>query len=111
MSKEQELRVKLKAVEEEIEKAREYLKTLEGVQSDLSRELNTEVHKVAVGTIITLDADNGKLKANTDLLVTKVDDTFYRSSKPWVHVKYKTKSGEWSRDEVCVYRYWRLKDE
>ena len=109
--REQELRVRLKAVNEELEQLQEYKNTLLKTQSELTIALNSEVYGVSVGDIVTIDRNDGKLKANSDLLVVKVDDTFWEHCKPWVYVRYKTKSGAWSKDTVCLYRNWRLKGE
>ena len=98
-------------MKEELEQLRQYEKTLEATKSQLSIDLNTEIHKVDVGSIVTLESACGKLKAGEDLMVSKVDDTVWDYRQPWLTVRYKTKSGEWSKDEVRVYGNWRLKDE
>lgn len=110
MSSEQELRVKLKAVEEEIKEARGRVHQLEITHRDLIRNLHTEIHGVKAGDIVEIEKTNGKLKAGQDLLVTEVDDRWLRSNtQPKIRVKYRTKSGEWSRDDVAVYGSWKVK--
>lgn len=94
---------------------REYSKTLEITRRDVIRNLHTEIHGVTVDSIVTIDKTRGKLKAGEDLLVTEVDDRWLSANdssfkqQPTIRVKYKTKSGEWSRDDVAIYGSWKVK--
>lgn len=111
MSSEQELRVKLKAVEEELETIREHVSVLNAVRRDTIRALHKELHGVEPGSIVTIDRALGKLKADEDLLVTEVDDRWFtdRRDQPTIRVRYKTKSGAWSNDTIAVYGSWKVK--